>query len=113
QAVGGRRDCDGRRDCLMPHGPDRALSSFSRLDEDGGHAPPLSRERRHPAMSDRERWRARADEPALEPDLPIVDAHHHLGATSPAPDFEAYDLDALIADKAGAGHNVIATVYVD
>lgn len=64
-------------------------------------------------MGTREDWRTRIDEPAIEPALPIIDAHHHLWSASPAPAFEAFDLDALIADKTGGGHNVVATVYVD
>jgi L-fuconolactonase len=50
------------------------------------------------------------DEPILEPDLPIVDAHHHL--------FERpgggvrYLLDEYLAD-ARAGHNIIASVYIE
>lgn len=58
-------------------------------------------------------WRDQAIEAAIEPDLPIIDAHHHIWATSPAPAFDPYDAEALIADKCGAGHNIVATVYVD
>jgi predicted TIM-barrel fold metal-dependent hydrolase len=66
-------------------------------------------------------------EPILEPDLPIVDPHHHLwdrpgarGADLPPPrhPFEAltrlsprYLLDELLADLR-RGHNVRATVFV-
>src|SRR5690606_717084 len=66
-------------------------------------------------------------EPILEPDLPIVDPHHHLwdrpgakGADLPPPShpFEAltrlsprYLLDELLADLR-RGHNVKATVFV-
>ncbi len=66
-----------------------------------------------------------APEAILEPDLPIVDPHHHLwdrpSLPPPRPDghpFEdvvrltpRYLLDELRAD-AGSGHNVTATVYV-
>lgn len=62
---------------------------------------------------DRKTWRNQAIEPALEPDLPIIDAHHHLWATTPAEPYEPYPAEALIADKASSGHNVVATVYVD
>ncbi len=70
-------------------------------------------------------------EPILEPDLPIVDAHHHLWFQSQAtldaidPDDDElgplgqnyafhprYLFDELLAD-ATAGHNVRATVYVE
>jgi predicted TIM-barrel fold metal-dependent hydrolase len=64
-------------------------------------------------------------EPILEPDLPIVDPHHHLWDRPVMPPrregahpFEdviqltpRYLLDELRAD-AGSGHNVTATVYV-
>ncbi|MET0545069.1 MAG: amidohydrolase family protein [Caulobacterales bacterium] len=62
---------------------------------------------------DRKAWRDRAAEPALEPDLPIIDAHHHLWTNSPADPFEPYDHEALLADKLNSGHNIIATVYAD
>lgn len=65
-------------------------------------------------------------EAILEPDLPIVDPHHHLwdrsGLLPHLPPqthpFEAilrqsprYLLDELLADT-GSGHNIVATVYV-
>jgi predicted TIM-barrel fold metal-dependent hydrolase len=62
---------------------------------------------------DRKAWRAQVIEEALEPALPIIDAHHHIWATAPVEPWEPYDASALIADKGGAGHNVVATVYVD
>lgn len=62
---------------------------------------------------ERKAWRAQVVEEALEPQLPIIDPHHHIWASSPAEPWEPYDADALIADKSGAGHNVIATIYVD
>jgi L-fuconolactonase len=62
---------------------------------------------------DRKAWRDQVIEEALEPDLAIIDAHHHIWATAPVEPWEPYDGAALIADKTGAGHNVVATVYVD
>ena len=55
----------------------------------------------------RQDWLDRRQEPILEPDLPIVDAHHHLWDR---PGWR-YLLDELLAD-ANTGHNVIATVFV-
>ncbi|RDJ20300.1 amidohydrolase [Bosea caraganae] len=49
---------------------------------------------------------ARGEELVLEPELPIIDPHHHLWAT-PA----RYLLDELLADT-GSGHNIRATVYL-
>jgi L-fuconolactonase len=51
-------------------------------------------------------WLARHLEPALEPDLPIVDPHHHLWMR----DANIYMLADLLADLA-SGHNVRSTVY--
>lgn len=62
----------------------------------------------------REAWRSQVQETALEPNLPIVDAHHHLWPdTPPVPHFEEYSVDDLVADKVGSGHNIIATVFVE
>ena len=52
-------------------------------------------------------WLARVDEPILEPDLAIVDPHHHLWDR---PNWR-YMLDDLLADT-DTGHNIIATVFV-
>jgi predicted TIM-barrel fold metal-dependent hydrolase len=54
-------------------------------------------------------WLAQTTEAPLEPELPIVDPHHHLW------DMEywgRYLADDLVADLT-AGHNVVATVFVD
>jgi predicted TIM-barrel fold metal-dependent hydrolase len=52
-------------------------------------------------------WLARHAEPALEPELPIVDAHHHL-FDRPAWRYVADDLRRDLS----AGHRVVATVYL-
>src|SRR5260370_41311726 len=49
-----------------------------------------------------------AQEAILEPDLPIVDPHHHLWDHLNS----RYLLDELLADT-GSGHNITATVYID
>src|SRR4030095_15224503 len=64
-------------------------------------------------------------EPVLEPELPIVDPHHHLWDRGPlldeipmsgwgkvARESPRYLLDELLADLKG-GHNVRATVYME
>jgi L-fuconolactonase len=57
----------------------------------------------------RPEWLARAEaEAILEPDLPIVDAHHHLWHKPDHP----YFLPDLLADT-GTGHNVVATVFIE
>jgi predicted TIM-barrel fold metal-dependent hydrolase len=55
----------------------------------------------------RDEWLARRTEPVLEPELPIVDPHHHLWDR---PGWR-YMLDDLLADT-NSGHNIVATVYV-
>jgi len=55
----------------------------------------------------RQDWLDRRKEPILEPDLPIVDPHHHLWDR---PDWR-YLLDELRADT-DSGHNIVATVFV-
>jgi L-fuconolactonase len=56
-----------------------------------------------------EAWLARATpEPILEPDLPIIDTHHHLWIRGG----HRYLIDELLADL-NSGHNVVATVFVE
>ena len=56
-----------------------------------------------------EAWLAgRPPEPALEPDLPIVDTHHHLWERGG----HRYLLHEYLADVR-TGHNVVATVFVE
>ena len=55
-----------------------------------------------------EDWLATTEEDILEPDLPIVDPHHHLWDFP----FHRYLLHELLADT-GSGHNVRATVFVE
>jgi L-fuconolactonase len=59
----------------------------------------------------RAEWLAQVAEAPLEPDLPIVDAHHHLWKLP----HETYLLDELLADlqPAGGGHNIVATVFAE
>src|SRR5438045_8281504 len=60
-----------------------------------------------PYLPVREDWLARWHEPILEPELPIVDPHHHLWDR---PGWR-YLLDELLADT-NSGHNIVATVFV-
>jgi hypothetical protein len=55
----------------------------------------------------RQDWLDRHKEPALEPELPIVDPHHHLWVR---PGWR-YMLDDFLADV-NTGHNIVATVFV-
>lgn len=56
-------------------------------------------------------WLAGTVEAAIEPELEIVDPHHHLW-TQPVGHYPRYDLDDLRADTS-AGHNVVETVFVE
>ena len=60
-----------------------------------------------PYLPVRDDWLARRTEAILEPDLPIVDPHHHLWER---PGW-VYMLDDLLADT-NSGHNIVATVFV-
>jgi predicted TIM-barrel fold metal-dependent hydrolase len=52
-------------------------------------------------------WLAKLSEDVLEPELPIVDPHHHFWDHPGNP----YLLDDFLADR-NSGHNVVATVYM-
>src|SRR5437763_11385345 len=54
-------------------------------------------------------WLARRAEETLDPDLPIVDPHHHLVDRE---NTGRYLLPDLLADT-GSGHNITATVYLE
>jgi predicted TIM-barrel fold metal-dependent hydrolase len=55
-------------------------------------------------------WLASRREDALDPDLPIVDPHHHL---IDRPENGTYLFPDLLADIADGRHNVVATVYLE
>jgi predicted TIM-barrel fold metal-dependent hydrolase len=54
-------------------------------------------------------WLAARQEEIIEPDLPIVDPHHHLVDRA---NTGRYLLPDLLADT-GSGHNIVATVYLE
>ena len=58
----------------------------------------------------RPEWLAKRTEAALEPDLPIIDPHHHLW-DGPIRD-PRYFLDELNQDL-GAGHKIVSTVFIE
>jgi predicted TIM-barrel fold metal-dependent hydrolase len=60
-------------------------------------------------------WLALTIEDAIEPDLPICDAHHHLWdhrANGPSETVPLYLMDEL-QDDLGSGHNVASTVFLE
>jgi predicted TIM-barrel fold metal-dependent hydrolase len=62
-----------------------------------------------PHLPVRPEWLASRQEEILEPDLPIVDPHHHLVDRA---NTGRYLLPELLADT-GSGHNITATVYLE
>jgi L-fuconolactonase len=56
-------------------------------------------------------WLDQVQEAALEPNLPIIDPHHHLW-DYPKVESGRYLLDELLADI-NSGHNIVATVFVE
>src|SRR5947199_10384765 len=60
--------------------------------------------------TDLKAWLAkRPTEAALEPELPIIDPHHHFWDT---PQRGHYLLSELLADI-GGGHNIVSTVFLE
>ena len=59
-------------------------------------------------------WLQLTPEPALEPGLPICDAHHHVWAhRHEPPAYQRYLLPELAADIRDSGHNVRSTVFIE
>src|ERR1700738_3293191 len=62
-----------------------------------------------PHLAVRQDWLDRRREAIIEPDLPIVDPHHHL---VDRPETGRYLLPDLLGDT-GSGHDITATVYLE
>ena len=60
----------------------------------------------HPLV--RPDWLANVHEDPIEPDMPIIDPHHHLWHTRPSGRYMPEDLYADLY----SGHNVVATVFM-
>jgi L-fuconolactonase len=54
-------------------------------------------------------WAKKRTEPPLEPDLPIIDPHHHVWDDKRG----RYLIHELAEDVIGTGHNVLATVFIE
>lgn len=63
-------------------------------------------------MSTNQDWLDLTIEETLEPDLPICDPHHHLWEFRPDGVAPRYLMDEFQADL-GAGHNIVATVFIE
>ena len=72
----------------------------------------------HPANAEVDAWLAKeVAEPVIEPELPIIDSHHHFWdhrVPQPWAMFrtKVYDAAEFAHDIATSGHNVVGTVYV-
>ena len=64
------------------------------------------------AHSTNQTWLQTTPEVALEPDLPIIDPHHHLWDLRDSATQPQYLLDEYLDDIAG-GHNVVASVFIE
>jgi L-fuconolactonase len=63
-------------------------------------------------MSQNAEWLAKVEEAALEPDLPIIDTHHHLWDRQTSWIQNRYLMDDIQQDLS-SGHNVVSTVFVE
>ena len=59
-------------------------------------------------LADAHKWTKQRQEAALEPDLPIIDPHHHVWD-----DGRGRYLVHELAEDVGTGHNIVATVFVE
>ena len=57
---------------------------------------------------DQSTWLAQVKEHPIDPDMPIIDPHHHLWDYPTS----RYMVEELLADI-GSGHNVVQTVFVE
>lgn len=57
-------------------------------------------------------WLDLTVEEALEPDLPIIDPHHHLWDFKHSRVNPRYFLEEMLADT-NAGHNIVSTVFIE
>jgi len=77
-----------------------------RGDADAETAAPMSVRTR--SQAELKAWHAQYTEAAIQPELPIIDAHHHMWDRPP----EHYGLYELL-DEFGQGHDIIASVFVE
>lgn len=63
-------------------------------------------------LSDRQQWLDQVTEDIVDPDLAIIDPHHHLWRDRPGIPNSAYLVEQLHQDT-GAGHNIEKTVFIE
>tara|TARA_B100000676_G_scaffold312070_1_gene384600 strand:- start:1875 stop:2897 length:1023 start_codon:yes stop_codon:yes gene_type:complete len=59
-----------------------------------------------------QKWLDSVEEEALEPDLPIIDPHHHLWDFKVERVNPRYFLEEMLEDT-NSGHNILATVFIE
>ena len=65
------------------------------------------------AQSRNHKWLQQHDEAILEPELPIIDPHHHLWDKNTNHLVQPrYLLDEILEDI-NCGHNIVATVFIE
>ncbi len=65
------------------------------------------------AQSRNHKWLQQHDEAILEPELPIIDPHHHLWDKNTNHFVQPrYLLDEILEDI-NCGHNIVATVFIE
>ena len=60
-------------------------------------------------LAELDAWTKLGQEPALEPELPILDPHHHVWDN----DRGRYLMHELVADTNDGGHNIVKTVFIE
>ena len=63
-------------------------------------------------MASNDTWLAQVEEEALDPELPIIDTHHHLWDHRKGRVDRRYLMDELQCDLQ-TGHNIVATVFIE
>ena len=59
-----------------------------------------------------EEWLEKIKEDAIEPEIPIIDPHHHLWNQANVHVDKQYMIENLVADL-DSGHNVVSTVFIE
>src|SRR2546427_5536408 len=98
----------GRRDFKVMHDRTRTRAAFGHLRS----GRPWRIIRAMIEQSKNHDWLSLTVEEPLEPGLPICDPHHHLWDLRPGRVAQRYLLDEVLED-AGAGHNVVSTVFIE
>jgi L-fuconolactonase len=64
-------------------------------------------------VPNRDAWRDQIVETPIDPELPIIDPHHHIWPKPPVPGSEEWGAEGLFEYMANCGHNITATMFVE